>query len=292
MQLTPSNLTAVYTALNKHVQNGFESPTLALPSYASTVASSTSAEKMPINVFSGAMREWLGSFKYDRLTVEFMTLINRDFKSAQEVSRNDIEDDQLGTYAQLFLEMGQDAGSLWARLAVEALNNPGKWADDAPFFGTRKIGNSTIKNVFKGALTSENFIAARKQMMAFMHPSGERPLGVVPDTLIVGPSLEMTAKAIVERELVAEGGVALTSMTKGLATVCMDIGITGDTWFLACCNRAYKPVVVIKRKEGAMTRQDQPSDECVEINNVNHYSIHHRGAAALTLPHLIIKGSV
>ncbi|WP_154124173.1 Mu-like prophage major head subunit gpT family protein [Grimontia hollisae] len=56
----------------------------------------------------------------------------------------------------------------------------------------------------KAALTGDNFDAAMQDMMAFKSDEG-RPLGIMPDLLIVGPSNRAAAKKVVEAENKAQG---------------------------------------------------------------------------------------
>ena len=57
----------------------------------------------------------------------------------------------------------------------------------------------------KLALTASNFNAAVQAMMSFKSNRG-RPLGIMPDTLVVGPSNRAAAKSLVEAELNSQGG--------------------------------------------------------------------------------------
>ncbi len=66
----------------------------------------------------------------------------------------------------------------------------------------------------KGTLDATNYAAARSAMMAFKSDEG-RPLGITPNKLIVGPSLEQAARKLVNNELVAEGGVAVSNEWAG-----------------------------------------------------------------------------
>lgn len=64
-------------------------------------------------------------------------------------------------------------------------------------------------------LTPENYAAARNAMMVFKSDEG-RPLGVVPNKLIVGASLEQAARKLVNNELVSDGaGGSVSNEWKG-----------------------------------------------------------------------------
>lgn len=66
----------------------------------------------------------------------------------------------------------------------------------------------------KGTLDAANYAAARSAMMAFKSDEG-RPLGIVPNKLVVGPSLEQAARKLVNNQLVDSGGVSVSNEWAG-----------------------------------------------------------------------------
>jgi phage major head subunit gpT-like protein len=66
----------------------------------------------------------------------------------------------------------------------------------------------------KGTLNSANYASARSAMAALKSDEG-RPLGVVPNKLVVGPSLEQAGRKLVNNQLVAEGGVSVSNEWAG-----------------------------------------------------------------------------
>jgi phage major head subunit gpT-like protein len=66
----------------------------------------------------------------------------------------------------------------------------------------------------KAALDATNYNSARGAMMALKSDEG-RPMGIVPNKLVVGPSLEQAGRKLVNNELVAEGGVAVSNEWAG-----------------------------------------------------------------------------
>lgn len=63
-------------------------------------------------------------------------------------------------------------------------------------------------------LDATNYAAARSAMMAYKSDEG-RPLGIVPNKLVVGPSLEQAARKLVNNQLVDSGGVAVSNEWAG-----------------------------------------------------------------------------
>ena len=60
----------------------------------------------------------------------------------------------------------------------------------------------------KATLDTTNYTSARSAMMSIMSDEG-RPMGIVPNKLVVGPSLEQAGRKLVNNQLVDSGGVAV-----------------------------------------------------------------------------------
>ncbi len=68
----------------------------------------------------------------------------------------------------------------------------------------------------KATLDATNYAAARAAMMGFKGEQG-RPLGIKPDTLVVGPELESEALALIQNELIINAGVSTSNQWSGTA---------------------------------------------------------------------------
>lgn len=291
MNLTRENLDNLFFSIQANLNKGLGQTWTGWDKFALTLASSTLIEKYPMTLITGAMREWIGDRVVNEMEGKMLTVRNRDFERTEGVPRNDIEDDTFGYFAPLFEAIGVEAGNLWARLATEALTNPGNWADDAAFYGSREVGKATINNYVNQALSAASYEIARARMMAFTEADGKTPLGLVPNLLVIGFGLESTAKRIFKAELVVENNVAVSNIHKDEVEILLNPFMTGNDWYLACTTRGFKPVAVQKRKVGSLLRWDKEDDECVRSRKRYEYGIDHRGAAAGVAPHLVIKGA-
>ena len=290
MELTRENLDSLFFAINANYNKGLGQVWNGYEKFCSILTSSTAMERYPMTLMTGAMREWIGDRVVHELAGKMLDVVNRDFEHTEGVDRNMLEDDTFGYFAPLFEAIGVEAGNLWGRLATEALKNPGKWADDDAFFGSRKIGKATVNNLVSGALTVANYETARARMMDFKAADGVTPLGLVPDLLVVGNALEGTAKRIFKTDLVVENNATVSNIHRDEVEILLDPFLTGNDWYLVCTNRGLKPLAVQKRKVGTLQRWDKESDECVKNHRRYEYGIDHRGAAAAIAPHLIVKG--
>ncbi len=306
MKTTTTVMESLFTSFNTKLQDGFgrgEAAASRFLTYCMVLTSSTAMETYAWLAMLGSMRKWIGPRLADKAVKQAMIVVNDDYENTVRVNRNDIDDDKLGIYPVLFDQMGYDAKLLWPRLAVAAMVENANWLDGNAFFlASRKYGKNTIKNYVTDALTAESYAAARQTMMGYVGYDGNT-LNVMPDTLIVGPALEKTAKDIVVNTKIvvsiATGDGSKTqpavidNMLAGTVKLVVDpllVGAAANYWFLGACNGPVKPVAVQKRKEGALIRWDKDSDTCVKDNNENHYGLHYRGAACLTLPHLMYAG--
>jgi len=295
MDINSENLRNLFYTFNAYLQRGLGGGWTAWERFGAVIPSHSFIEKYPMTVISGAMREWVGERVINELSGKTLDVVNRDFEHTESVNRNDIEDDNLGVYTPLFAEMGINAANLWPQLATDALVGAAKWADDADFFcANRKLGKAVINNIVSGELSASTYETARARMMGFQRPD-KTPIGLVPDTLMVGPSLENTARRLLKAEMIAENGVSVSNIHKDECEILVNPFLIGDhaaKWFLMNTRRGIKPVAVQKRKEGALQRWDRDEDACVKDHNRCDYGLHYRGAAAPVAPHLVIGGNL
>lgn len=235
-----------------------------------------------------SMREWIGPRQVENLEEASYTIVNKDYEETISVSRNQIEDDNLGQFAQRFAMMGRAVASLpeeliWNLVAsgfttncwdgqfffdadhpirgadgvMTTYSNTGGGAGTAwylmctteplkPFiFQERKApefvakdrkedDNTFMNNAYlygthtrcavgfglpqlaygsKQTLDSANYKAARTAIMQMKGDYG-RPLGLMPNLLVVPPSLEEAGRKLLNSEY-ATGGE--TNPWKGTA---------------------------------------------------------------------------
>lgn len=240
------------------------------------------------------IHEWVGERVLNNAKLGKLTVVNRDFENTIKVSRNEIEDDQYGVYAPLIGMMGSDAENLWKKLAIEALTGNGEWADGNPFFCSgRTLGQSTITNAVTTALSKAAVEAAIAAMRAWTLYGGE-PGEVRPDVLLVGPTLEATAKQICEADLVSDGTTTVSNVSPAKALKVRVsqslVGNRANEWYVLGDKNGVKAVGIQKRKLPELTRMDAPTDTNVFMTNDFLYGVHARGEGFVTLPFLAYKG--
>ncbi len=303
MDITRQQLDSLFTGFKTSLRAGMGLATLPLEKFAMIETSTNSLEEYDWLTLLAKFREWVGPRQIGNFRSDLMRIINRDFELTVAVKGNDIDDDKTGHYGTRFQAMGLESVEFWARLGIDALIANGAWIDGKAFFATdRTFGSSAIVNKTTGVLSATSYAAARLAMMSYCGHTGE-PLGIVPDTLVVGPSNEAAGKKILENDKITvtvETGestyvapVAEANPSYRTAELLVHpslVGANAGKWYLMKTKGVAKPVVVQKRKVGNLVRWDDERDECVKTHNRCDYGMHHRGEAALTLPPLAYAG--
>ena len=193
-------------------------------------------------------------------TFSFSVEMQKIGKWEQSVAINgeDIEDDDLGIYKTAIEEMALENKLIYSALSIEAINKgfTTKSADGYNFFSTEH------KNLQTGDLTAANYEAARLKVQTQKAENG-KPFGYLVDTLIVGPTMESKARAIIEKENLAGGESNTNYHTAKIKVVPQ---ITDNSWYVACLGRKIKPVEVFERRKVGPLRQilkDRQEDQDV-----------------------------
>ena len=201
--------------------------------------------------------EWKDQRKVSELRAENIVLVNKDYQNSIKIGRNDILDDRLGVVTPRINQLAGKAGLHYGDLAVQALiagfstASPfGTAYDGAAFFSTtHQDGEGPVQsNTATTPLNNANYFAARAQMWSLQDEYGD-PLGIVPDTLVVGPSQEETALQITQADMVpsASGNAGVTNVAQRTANVIVSprlIGAAANFWFLASMRDMVRPLIL------------------------------------------------
>ncbi|MGO1072568.1 Mu-like prophage major head subunit gpT family protein [Lysobacter sp. CA199] len=123
MILNRNNLSILYRAFSTAFQTGFAGYESQWKIVATEIPSSTSE-----NVYGWLgqiprMREWIGDRVIKNLALHEYAIRNKTFENTVGVPREDIEDDQYGTYAPLVQELGRTAAEHPDELTFALLKN-------------------------------------------------------------------------------------------------------------------------------------------------------------------------
>lgn len=295
MNLTADKIQAMTTAFDLTFKNAFAAAPLLSDKYAMTVgdADHTIVELPFFDAFS-FMRKWVGPRQIKNLAARKLVMREDGYEDTLAIPQRQIETDNWGLYSAAIAQMGENARNLWDALCTGALTNPGNWIDNKAFFATdRKYGKSTIGNNTTSALSAATFNAAYEAMCGYCGHNGE-PLGILPDTLMVGPKNRTKAFEILNAKLISDGnGGSVDNPNLGLCEVIVNPRLVGDYddyWFLMSCRGAIKPVALQKSKEAALVSLNQPTDQNVFMEGNALYGTDAYGSAAAAFPHLVYAG--
>lgn len=306
MIINPANLGAIYYNFNLGWQAAYDRTPQWWEQLATKVTSTTGSNRYAWTGLLPRMREWTGSRILKNLAGRVVELVNKDWEATIAVDRNSIEDDHLGIYLPEINAMGEAGASLAndaiAAALLAATTTTGY--DGQAFFNashpinTDISGGTTYSNLDASgkALTPANYADVRRRMIALNAEDG-KPLNIRPNLLIVPPSLEMTAKQIVESDLVvnafginaATGGSRNVLMNTAQVLVIPELESQPTAWYLACTTKGIKPFIWQERKAPKFVALDKEDDENVFMRRKFIYGVDARGAAGVTLPFLISK---
>lgn len=138
MKITSANLDALRVGFKTTFQAGLGLAASQYALIAMTVASTNKSERYGWLAQIPGIREWLGDRLVRNLTEYDYEIKNRSFEQTIGVDRDDIEDDNLGTYGPLFSMMGQNVSTFPDTLIWPLLKAgfSGKCFDGQPFFDT------------------------------------------------------------------------------------------------------------------------------------------------------------
>ena len=208
------------------------------------------------------MREFIDERRPSGMTQNALTIEDKVFESTIAVDRRAIEDDQLDLIRMRIRDMALRVSAHRQQIVVEALINgfSSNGYDGVSFFGaTHPTAGSTYSNKTTSALSADALAAGISQMMLVPDDQGT-PLGVVPDTLVVGPKLQWSALELVESPVVVyKGNGSHTSPSTNYKNVFQGklqlvvspflSGAADDYWFLLDTKRPIKGVILQQRSD-------------------------------------------
>lgn len=225
------------------------------------------------------MREWIGDRQIKNLTASDYTIKNKDFEATVSVSKNDIEDDRIGLYSPSVQMLAQSAAQHPDDLVFSLLHGgfSNKCYDGKEFFSdAHKVGKKTVSNKGTAKLSTASYEAARAAIMSLTDDEG-RPLKIIPDTLVVPPALEKTAREI----LIADQINGTTNINKGTAEPLMlpDLAGNDTEWYLLCTSMPVKPFIYQERKAPQFISLTMDNDENVFMRKEYVFGADSRGNA-------------
>lgn len=292
MQINQTNLSALYKGYKTLFLEAFHGAMPEWPKFAQKAPSSAGAE---IYHWLGAvpgMRELLGEAVVQNLKAANFTITNKEWESTVRVKQADVERDTYGIYNPLMQAMGQAGAEHPDELAADLFTG-GFTATDytgGTFFSTTHKhsadGKVTFSNKGTKKISAANFETARAALRSVKNEHG-RPMNLGRKLLlVVSPTYEATARAIVIADTQANGA---TNVNKGTADLLVwpRLAAAEHNWFLLDVGFPIKPLIFQEEKavELLTTSTGQTTEELL-LTHQYLYQAYGRYNAGYALPQL------
>lgn len=273
-------------------KTGFEQAAPTYPDFVVEVPSTGPSETY--NLIDGLpqLREWVGERQVQNLKAFDYTLANRDWELTIGVPRNLFMDDRLGLIRPKFQAMGAAArlhpDKLFGELLAAGFSS-GKGYDAKVFFSaSHPLKTGVQSNLVSGALATGTFneaIQHLRQMKSWqLEPIDVFAFGGTL-TLVVGPALESTARALVISEF---GSAGASNPDFNRAKLRVFNRITDNSWFLGIAGGPLRPFIHQVREQPQVVARDQVDDDCVFERGEVQYGCNGRWEMGYGLYQLIV----
>jgi phage major head subunit gpT-like protein len=208
------------------------------------------------------MREFLDERRPQGMASNAVTIEDKVFESSIAVDRRAIEDDQLDLIRLRVRDLAFRVAAHRTQIVVEALaaGFTATGYDGASLFNTsHAVGTTTYGNRTTSALSASSLAEGMNAMMGVPDEHGIA-LGIVPDTLVVGPKLQWTARELIESPVVVykgnatdnAGSTPYKNAFQGRVDLVVSPYLTGasdDYWFLLDTKRPIRSVILQQRSD-------------------------------------------
>jgi len=233
------------------------------------------------------MREFIDERVPTGLRVFEYAISDQVWEASIAVERRALEDEQYDMIRMRVQDLALEAVRHREQLVINALLANGLGYDGKPLFSTNhEEGESGIQsNLISGALSTETLQDAIAQMMSIKDDRG-RPMGIMPDTLLVGPALQWLAMELLESPVVVQVSTSASytpyrNVLQGKLRLIVSPYISGSDaqkWFLLDTSRAVRAVILQERRDVPLefAALDRPTHESVFMRDKVFYGVRAR----------------
>jgi phage major head subunit gpT-like protein len=263
------------------------------------------------------LRRWVGPRIFNSLSARAYALPNEDWEDSVKMDRNVIDDDGAIGFLRNGVRMLGVAAARWADdMLVDIMQNGNSASnsrylcyDGQPFFSTAHPTNIDNPSQFPNqsnytvsglALNPANYNTVRVTMMNYLGADG-KPLGIVPNLLVVPPQLEQVARQILNSDYTAPaaalGGNAASVMQSNTLQGSADLLVVPQLasnpgqWYLAQTGGPVNPFVFQERKAPDLQLFVNPTDLNNWENREYKMGVDCRGAIGYTFWFLCYQAS-
>jgi phage major head subunit gpT-like protein len=223
-----------------------------------------------------------------RLALEGHGVRNKEYTGIIEVPRSAIEDDQYGVFgltAEQFGQRGEQVPDLELIAALNASFTTLQAFTGKAFFATdHKVDKTTFSNKGTKKLSAANFETGYAAIRGVKDGAGV-PLFTLSDPskvfLVVSPTYEATADAIVRLDTLSTGG---KNPNYNKAQVLVMPGLSEHHWFILDCSNVVTPFIFQDRVPLELTAQMKLTDDIVFNDDMFAWKARRRCAIATGMP--------
>lgn len=200
------------------------------------------------------MQKWVGPRTINRLRAEKHRLETEWYANGIELDYDDVSEDKLGLVAPRISDMAKMGPRKIDALVVDMYLNgfagslglcyDGQYLFDTDHTADGAGAGTAQSNLLTGALSSVTYNSGLQRMMEFKDSNGE-PLELTPDTLLAGPSNQLTVRQLLQAPANAAGA---TNVDAGTTRGVINARITGAShsakWFLLATKQGVRPVIL------------------------------------------------
>jgi phage major head subunit gpT-like protein len=255
--LLPGLRTEFDAAYRQRIEDG------VVPEIATIVNTTVASQKYAWLGSAPTMQEFNDERKPAGMKEYNYTIEDKTFEASIAVDRKAVEDDQYDMIRLRVRDLADRVAAHRHRIVVEQLANgfTKNGYDGVSFFNTSHptVPGNTYSNRTTDALSATAIASGFNQMMLVPDDKGE-PLGIMPDTLVVGPKLQWTALELIESPIVVYKGNASDNASstpyrnvfQGKLRLIVSPYLQGtfdDYWFLLDTGRAMRGVILQQRSD-------------------------------------------
>ena len=234
--------------------------------FAEVVPSTTKVHGVLTLTDAPGMREFTDERIPGTISDVLYQVTHRKWESTLNVKREDIEDDNIGYIPAAVRKMTTKSKKHYTRLATAALDGgfTAKMSDGKAFFHTDR-NNILGTTGAKKTLDATNFQAAIDLIETATGLDGE-PLGLKATKLIVGPKQRAAAKAILNKETLANG--ESNEHYKELELFVDPYLGSSLNWFVLAGEEGNMPIVILERikADKIVAKNDLNSDRAFDTD--------------------------
>jgi phage major head subunit gpT-like protein len=279
MIINGASLESLRVGFQSTFQNAFDQ---VLPEWERfTQRMTTTNDSESFNWLEGmpSVKQWVDDAQFESFAAKAWEVTHRKWQAGIVVKREDIVDDKLGNVRPRIADLGNVVRRHPGVLLFQRLKagDASVCFDGEYFFDTDHPNGQS--NKMTGTLTSTTLNAMKRLFTGRRDASGNL-LNTRMTHLVVPPTLEMTARAILQPATLANGA---TNLDQGVVQLIvepeLENGSDGSTlkWYGFDLSRGVKPFVYLEREGVAFESQESPANDNVFLRQIYRYNAWYRG---------------